>query len=91
MYAEKIPNTELLTIRGYLADVWNTLQETLNFTTMIRESSDGNWGSPNPDGTWTGMLGMIQRDEIDITISEMVLASVRTKEFDYSNPILTAP
>ena len=42
------------------------------------ETIDGGWGSLNDDGTWTGMIGMILRDEIDIAISDKTQQQTKT-------------
>jgi hypothetical protein len=39
------------------------LSKQMNFEYILRETVDGTWGSPGPNGTsWTGMIGMVQRN-----------------------------
>ena len=55
--------------------------------TMV-ETIDGGWGSPKDDGTWTGMIGMILRDEVDIAISDFYVTAERSMVIDYSQKIV---
>ena len=52
------------------------------------ETIDGGWGSPKDDGTWTGMIGMILRDEVDIAISDFYVTAERSMVIDYSQKIV---
>ena len=53
------------------------------------ETIDGGWGSLNDDGTWTGMIGMILRDEVDIAISDFYITAERSMVIDYSQKKIT--
>ena len=48
------------------AEVWDNLQEIMNFTYNLRQPPDGQWGAPKPSGTWSGMVGMLEMKEIDV-------------------------
>ena len=37
----------------------------MNFTYAVTEPPDGQWGAIRPDGTWTGMVGMLQEKKVD--------------------------
>ena len=52
------------------------------------ETIDGGWGSLKDDGTWTGMIGMILRDEVDIAISDFYVTAERSMVIDYSQKIV---
>ena len=41
-------------------------QKILNFTYDLTKPPDGQWGSLQSDMSWTGMVGMLNRGEIDI-------------------------
>ena len=51
------------------------------------ESIDGGWGSVNDEGTWTGMIGMILRNEIDVAISDFYVTEARSRVVTYSKII----
>ena len=55
--------------------------------TMV-ESIDGGWGSVNDEGTWTGMIGMILRNEIDIAISDFCVTEARSRVVTFSKNII---
>ena len=38
----------------------------MNFTFVLTPSIDGEWGGHLGEGQWSGMVGMLQRKEIDI-------------------------
>ena len=41
-------------------------QQILNFTYDLTQPPDGQWGAIQPDGSWSGLVGMLMRGEIDI-------------------------
>ncbi|KAG0715392.1 hypothetical protein GWK47_012034 [Chionoecetes opilio] len=47
-------------------DAYNlsTLSKTLNFTYIIREEPEASWGR-DYNGSYTGMMGQLQREEVD--------------------------
>ena len=38
----------------------------MNFTYYMTKPSDGQWGAISADGTWSGMVGQLQRGDVDI-------------------------
>ncbi len=51
------------------------------------KSVDGGWGSQNANGSFNGMVGMIQRGEVDCAVSGFGLFKERAKVNDYHSPI----
>ncbi len=50
-----------------LIDILRGLQKTMNFTLEIKITPDGRWGALEADGkTWNGVLGALERDEVDM-------------------------
>jgi hypothetical protein len=45
-------------------------------------------GDRNPNGTWTGVHGMFQREEVTITNVVFSMVSTRMEILDYSVPTL---
>ena len=39
----------------------------MNFTYKIVPPPDKNWGSPYGNGSWDGCIGMLEREEADIS------------------------
>ncbi len=78
-------------LSGYLADVWRELQKILGFQYSVVRSVDEKWGALKDDGkTFNGMVGMIQRDEIDVAISSFWSNRERFKAADYSITLITS-
>ncbi len=51
---------------GQFADVFLDLQAILNFTYTLEKPDDKAWGIKYPNGSWNGMIRMLQFQEIDI-------------------------
>jgi hypothetical protein len=61
--------------------------EFLSCSTEYHFPVDGNSvGDRNPNGTWTGVFGMFQRDEVAITNLVFTMGSMRMEIVDYSFP-----
>ncbi|KAK3858319.1 hypothetical protein Pcinc_035489 [Petrolisthes cinctipes] len=43
------------------------ISSALNFTYVMHESYDGNWGSEGVDGNWTGLVGELQHNIADFS------------------------
>ena len=52
-------------LEGSFVDLLNLLSETLNFTYTYIPPPDGAWGVLQEDGTWNGMINLIQKEEVD--------------------------
>ena len=53
-------------------------------------SDDGTFGSESPNRSWTGMLGMVQRGEVEVAASDFYTTEGRARAFDFTVPILSA-
>lgn len=51
---------------GMFAEVFDGLQQIMNFSYELTKPPDGQWGAIQPDNTWSGMVGMLASDQIDI-------------------------
>ena len=49
------------------------LFKALNFTYEVVPSVDGTWGSMQKDGSYSGMIGMLQRKEHDVIIASLTV------------------
>ena len=45
---------------------WFFFQSVLNFTFTLKKPPDGNWGALQSDGTWNGMVKLLQDQKADI-------------------------
>ena len=77
-------------VDGYFADIWKELQKITNFSYVMTPSVDGAWGSLKDDGTWSGMVGMILRDEVDIAVADFFITLDRSFVVDFSIPLMSS-
>ncbi|GIY02578.1 probable glutamate receptor [Caerostris darwini] len=73
-------------ISGIEAKLLNILSEQLNFSYDIMMANDKQWGSTDQHGNWTGVIGMLIRNEADIGLSHMAITEKRTHAVDFSFP-----
>ncbi len=74
---------------GYQYDIWTYFEQQSNYSTRYVKSIDGSWGSLNPDGTFNGMIGMLERGEVDCAVSAFGLLKSRAKAADFLDPYET--
>ncbi|TRY80468.1 hypothetical protein TCAL_13350 [Tigriopus californicus] len=75
---------------GFSGITWEILQRTsdiLDFTFTFVQPEDGKWGSIDQSGEWNGMIGMIQRKEIDFAIGPFGMNPERARACEFSVPI----
>lgn len=51
-------------------------------------ANDGTLGTPFPNGSWTGMSGLLQRNEVDIFLGPPLMSFSRTEIMDFSVPLM---
>ena len=75
--------------QGPFWDIFYVLQQQTNFSIELVENSDGQWGVLSEDNeTWTGMVGMLQKREVDVAVVSLAFKSERLDVMDFSDPIL---
>ncbi|XP_042891229.1 glutamate receptor U1-like [Penaeus japonicus] len=79
-------------ISGLYGDLWDILIHLLNFTTpyffrvRCERPSDKGWGIFH-NGSWTGMIGDLEREEADIAIAPLDITFSRSLAVDYTFPL----
>ncbi|KAK6165873.1 hypothetical protein SNE40_022697 [Patella caerulea] len=73
---------------GWMVDLLEDMAADLNFTYEITEPKDGNWGTKMDNNTWDGLIGRVQRREIDILYGEYMITAERNKIMDFILPPL---
>ncbi|XP_015913070.1 probable glutamate receptor [Parasteatoda tepidariorum] len=71
---------------GIEAEFIKLLARSLNFEYEILVPSDLSYGSRDASGNWTGMLGMLQRNEADMGFSYLGITEEHSKVVDFSAP-----
>jgi hypothetical protein len=59
----------------------------MNFTYTLIKPPDGQWGSIQPDGTWSGMVNLLANQDIDIAPTDFTVTVERTAVMTFAIPI----
>ncbi|XP_042143019.1 probable glutamate receptor [Ixodes scapularis] len=70
-------------LSGPLGNIFNSLVAVLRFNYTIAVPREVTTGSPQPDGTWTGSMGMLFRNESDLAMGPFFPAEER---LEFANP-----
>ncbi|XP_071525276.1 probable glutamate receptor [Panulirus ornatus] len=73
-----------LAVAGPVANVLNILAHSFNFTYRIVTPDDGSWGATLPNGTWSGMVGQVSRQEVDVALGPFGITESRAKIVDFT-------
>uniref|UniRef100_A0A0P4WK49 Ionotropic glutamate receptor L-glutamate and glycine-binding domain-containing protein n=1 Tax=Scylla olivacea TaxID=85551 RepID=A0A0P4WK49_SCYOL len=76
---------------GIMWDLLLMLTSKMNVSVEIVPPSDGLWGVELPNGSWNGMLGMIQRQEVDMALGPFAISYPRTRVADFPASIFVLP
>ncbi|XP_022236206.1 glutamate receptor ionotropic, delta-2-like, partial [Limulus polyphemus] len=74
-------------IEGPMADVLEFLAKSVNFTYTLIVPKDHQWGIRLPNGSWTGMIGMMVRNEADFGLGPFAVNYDRNTAVDTTIPI----
>ena len=65
---------------GYLVDMLHSLGASLNFTPIVYTSSKYGFGLFDEElGSWSGLVGMLEREEVDFSLSLLTMSEERSK------------
>uniref|UniRef100_A0A5F9DRM9 Glutamate receptor n=1 Tax=Oryctolagus cuniculus TaxID=9986 RepID=A0A5F9DRM9_RABIT len=90
-YVMRRPNFQALSgnerFEGFCVDMLRELAELLRFRYRLRLVEDGLYGAPEPNGSWTGMVGeLINRTW---AVAAFTITAEREKVIDFSKPFMT--
>ena len=68
-------------LSGFQGEVWEGMTEKLQleYVTVLGQQ----YGSKNENGDWTGMIGMLHRNEADIAIAQFTPTKERYEIVDF--------
>lgn len=72
------------TWKGLCIDLLDELSNHLNFTYDIVEPADGDWGYLSNGTSWTGLIGQLQKREVDMTVGPLSIQSIRERVMDFT-------
>ena len=76
---------------GLLVDILNSLAQALNFKVIHKMTPDGEFGVLKENKTWTGMVGVLARNEADISCALLTDSLSRRKVIDFTLPLYQGP
>ncbi|XP_068205608.1 glutamate receptor ionotropic, delta-2-like [Palaemon carinicauda] len=78
------PDGSVEVVSGAEGFLLKTLSSTLNFTFQAFLPKDQLWGNLLPDGSVTGIIGMVARREAHVAISALAMSESREKVTDFA-------
>ncbi|KAL6100270.1 grik5 [Pungitius sinensis] len=74
---------------GFCVDMLRELSDILKFSFNIKLVDDRVYGAPEPNGSWTGMVGELINRKADLAVAGFTITSEREKVIDFSKPFMT--
>ncbi|CAN9503592.1 unnamed protein product [Ophioblennius macclurei] len=74
---------------GFCVELLRELADILKFSFRIKLVDDGLYGAPEPNGSWTGMVGELIHRKADLAVAPFTITSEREKVIDFSKPFMT--
>ncbi|XP_064595414.1 glutamate receptor ionotropic, kainate 4-like [Liolophura sinensis] len=71
---------------GFCIDILDELADRMGFNYTIVEPMDTFYGAPIGNGSWNGMIGMVQRGEAEMAIGPFTITSLREQVIDFTVP-----
>ncbi|GFY56164.1 acetoacetyl-CoA synthetase [Trichonephila inaurata madagascariensis] len=68
---------------GVEANFIRVLSEFLGFKYQLVITDDAEWGQLKDDGNWTGIIGLVHRNEADIAIAHLTMSPERSSVADF--------
>ena len=75
-------------IEGSFADLLHLLGDIMNFTFTLEPPPDNNWGGLQPDGSWNGMMNLVQNELVDFAPTSLIQTVERQLATDWTLPLV---
>ncbi|XP_069103796.1 glutamate receptor ionotropic, kainate 4-like [Argopecten irradians] len=82
---------ENMTFSGFCIDMLDHLAISLNFTYRLTMPADGAWGMQFENGSFNGLVGQMERNEVDLIVAPMSIQTNREVVMDFSYPYFYEP
>ncbi|XP_055932763.1 glutamate receptor ionotropic, delta-1-like [Argiope bruennichi] len=76
----------IIKLGGIEARFLNLLSKILRFEYRLKSPPDGESGVMDDNGNWSGLIGMLQRKEVDIAFNFLTITEERVDVVDFSEP-----
>lgn len=83
---KQLNNGKIVVTGGYLYDFFEMTIRSLNVPIEILIPKEQVWGHQQDDGNWSGLVGMITRDEADIGFAGLYMTEERLQVVDFAYP-----
>ncbi|XP_071530509.1 glutamate receptor ionotropic, delta-2-like [Panulirus ornatus] len=91
---EWVPWTKLTTdeegnvfFSGFMRNILDILSEMIEFDYELLRPPDKLWGIKSDNGSWSGMIGMLHREEVEFAIGPFLVTPDRSMVSDFSEPV----
>ncbi|TPP66317.1 hypothetical protein FGIG_06186, partial [Fasciola gigantica] len=81
-------NSRIHDARGLGVDLLDIVANTFNFRYELYVPADGQYGDLGPGNKWTGLIGGLQRGEIDMAVAMLTMTSERAGVVDFLGPFM---
>ncbi|XP_076349541.1 glutamate receptor ionotropic, delta-1-like isoform X2 [Tachypleus tridentatus] len=71
-----------------MANLLDILSTSLSFEYKVFIPPDRKWGRNMPNGSWNGMIGMLERKEVDVALGPFSITFGRNKVVSFSYPLM---
>ena len=85
---ELSPVTGKYEIEGSFADLLHSLRDIMNFTYTLEPPADNNWGGRQPDGSWNGIMNLVQKELVDFAPTPLIHTVERGLATDWTIPLV---
>ncbi|XP_045589659.2 glutamate receptor-like [Procambarus clarkii] len=78
-----------LGVEGPIGNLVQVLSDTIGFDFELVRPPDGLWGNKLPNGSWSGMMGMVDRKEVEFAVGPFTITPERETVCDFSAAVHT--
>ena len=79
-------STGLASLNGCFGDIWYEIANNLSLNFTVVEGYQ--YGALDSSGDWTGMIGMLHRNEAEIAVADFTPTQSRSKVVDFTLALL---
>ncbi|XP_067671610.1 probable glutamate receptor [Haliotis asinina] len=87
-FSVKERGSDVIDYSGISGEYMDYLSIRFNFSYRYTEPQDNLWGHKSEDGNWTGIVGVLQREEADMCSVPYAFNVERAKVMEFTYPVL---
>nr|XP_045604121.1 probable glutamate receptor [Procambarus clarkii] len=82
-----VPGGKEVAFRGPMTQLMMYLAKALNFSYRSVRPSDGVFGTKLDNGSWSGLMGMVLREEVDLAVGPFIISADRADVVDFTETV----